>query len=70
MRKSGLLNWNKNFNFILNPFENSKKYDAIITAVGHKEFKVLKRDEYENISTGEPVLIDIKGIVDNPSWRL
>ena len=59
-----------NFNFISNPFENTKKYDAIITAVGHKEFKLLARSDYENISSGEPVLIDIKGIIENPSWRL
>jgi len=59
-----------NFNLISNPFENSKKYDAIIIAVGHKEFKLLARSDYENISSGEPVLIDIKGIVENPSWRL
>ena len=59
-----------NFNLISNPFENSKKYDAIIIAVGHKEFKLLARSDYENISSKEPVLIDIKGIVENPSWRL
>jgi len=59
-----------NFNLISNPFENSKKYDAIIIAVGHREFKLLARSDYENISSKEPVLIDIKGIVENPSWRL
>ena len=59
-----------NFTFITDPFKHGKKYDAVIIAVGHKEFKVLKQSEYENISTGEPVLIDIKGIVENPTWRL
>ncbi len=60
----------RNFNFITNPFDTTKEYDAIIIAVGHKEFKSLSRDRYEAISSGEPVLIDIKGIVDNPTWRL
>jgi len=59
-----------NFVFISNPFELNKKFDAVITAVGHKEFKKLARADYENISTKIPVLIDIKGIVENPTWRL
>ncbi len=59
-----------NFSFISNPFDETKKYDAIITAVSHKEFIDLKRSDYEKISSGEAVLIDIKGIIDNPSWRL
>jgi len=61
---------NSNFSFITNPFNEIKKYDAIITAVSHKEFIDLNRFDYEGISTEEPVLIDIKGIIDNPSWRL
>ena len=60
----------KNYAFITDPFKTDKKYDAIIIAVGHKEFKVLKRSDYESISTEEPVLIDIKGIVEDPTWRL
>ena len=59
-----------NIAFITNPFKSDKKYDAIIIAVGHKEFKVLKRSEYESISTQSSVIIDIKGIVENPTWRL
>ncbi len=60
----------KNYAFITDPFKADKKYDAIVIAVGHKEFKGLSRNEYEAMSTHEPVLIDIKGIVDNPTWRL
>ena len=60
----------KNFAFIIDPFKTDKKYDAIIIAVGHKEFKGLSRNEYEAMSTHEPVLIDIKGIVEDPTWRL
>jgi len=59
-----------NFSFIIDPFENDKKYDAIIIAVGHKEFRELNQKQYEDISTNEPVLMDIKGIVESPSWRL
>ena len=59
-----------NYTFITDPFKEKKQYDAIIIAVGHKEFKALDRSELENVSTGEPVLIDIKGIVDDPTWRL
>lgn len=60
----------KNYTFITDPFKTDKKYDAIIIAVGHKAFKELKRSELEGVSTDEPVLIDIKGIVENPTWRL
>ena len=59
-----------NFVFIADPFKTDKKYDAIVTAVGHKVFKGLSRGDYEAVSTDEPVLIDIKGIVENPTWRL
>jgi UDP-N-acetyl-D-galactosamine dehydrogenase len=55
---------------IENPFENNKKYDAIIVAVAHKQFLSLKEDDYTNITTSDPVIIDIKGIVKNPTWRL
>ena len=59
-----------NYAFITDPFKCDKKYDAIIIAVGHQSFKALNRSDYEGISTDEPVLIDIKGIVENPTWRL
>ncbi len=55
---------------ISNPFEVNKKYDSIILAVSHHQFKVLSREDYENISTNEAVLIDVKGIIENPTWRL
>jgi UDP-N-acetyl-D-galactosamine dehydrogenase len=60
----------KNFAFIADPFKVDKKYDAIIIAVGHKTFTELSRSDYEGVSTEEPVLIDIKGIVEDPTWRL
>ena len=53
-----------------NPFTFDKKYDAIIVAVAHDQFKILKREDYKNISTEPEVIIDIKGIVEKPTWRL
>lgn len=55
---------------IANPLESGKKYDSIVVAVAHQQFKVLTDDDYKNLSKGEPVVIDIKNIVKNPSWRL
>jgi UDP-N-acetyl-D-galactosamine dehydrogenase len=53
-----------------NPFELDKKYDSIIMAVAHKQFKLLDENDFKSISNGVEVLIDIKGIVKNPTWRL
>lgn len=53
-----------------NPFDGDKKYDAIVIAVAHEQFLKLNRSDYENISTGESVIIDVKGIVENPTWKL
>ena len=52
------------------PFVNDKKYDAIVVAVAHQQFKELSATDYQNISNGTPVIVDIKGIVENPNWRL
>ena len=68
-----------NFNFVShNNFFTEKliakkfgrKYDAIIVAVSHKQFKAYTRNDYEQLSSGEKVIIDIKNIVDSPTWRL
>ena len=59
-----------NFTLVSDPFESEKKYDAIIVAVGHKVFKALSQNDYLKVSNGKPVIIDIKGIVENPTWRL
>lgn len=53
-----------------NPFEANKKYAAIIVAVAHQQFVELKESDYASVSEGEPIVIDIKGIVENPSWKL
>lgn len=59
-----------NYNFVENPFENSKKYDSIVVTVGHDKFKILSQKEYDNIINGEKIIIDVKGIVPEPSWKL
>lgn len=51
------------------PFE-SKKYDAIIVAVGHDKFKEITAKQYESMSRGEMIVLDVKGIVEKPTWRL
>jgi UDP-N-acetyl-D-galactosamine dehydrogenase len=60
----------KDVNFINDLPYNSNKYDAIIVAVGHDKFKEITKEQYEGLSQGEPILIDVKGIVENPTWRL
>lgn len=55
---------------IPNPFESNILYDAIILAVAHDQFKTLTDADYQKISLDEPVIIDVKGIVPNPTWRL
>ena len=53
-----------------NPLETNKKYDAIVVAVGHKQFKQMTMNDYKNLSKGEMVIMDIKGAVTEPTWRL
>jgi len=53
-----------------NPFEGDKKYDSIVLAVAHDQFKVLSMEDYRHICTPEAVLIDVKGIIEKPTWRL
>lgn len=56
-------------NFIKNPFNQDKKYDAIIVAVSHQDFFKYKKRDYEKISNGKLILLDIKGIVKNATWK-
>jgi UDP-N-acetyl-D-galactosamine dehydrogenase len=55
---------------ISNPLEGNKKYDAIVVAVGHKQFKAYTSEIFSQLSRDKEVLIDIKNIVPNPTWRL
>jgi len=58
------------YGIIKNPFENDKKYDSVIVAVAHTQFKNLSEDDFKKISKKDPLLIDVKGILKNPAWRL
>lgn len=53
-----------------NPFEGTKKYDVIILAVAHDQFLSLTSQDYQRISNGDEIIIDVKGIAPNPTWRL
>ncbi len=55
---------------INNPLNDNKKYDAIVVAVAHKQFKEYSADTFTQLSHAKEVVIDIKNIVDNPTWRL
>lgn len=52
------------------PMQSNKQYDAIIVAVGHKQFKAYTMDDFKKLSKDEMVLMDVKNIVPNPTWRL
>ena len=60
----------KELNFVNELPLNSNKYDAVVVAVGHEKFKDITTEEYTSMSNGEPIIIDVKGIVENPTWRL
>jgi UDP-N-acetyl-D-galactosamine dehydrogenase len=53
-----------------NPFESDKKYEAVIVAVGHQQFKALSNDQYSDLMNGESLIMDVKGVVEAPTWRL
>lgn len=55
----------------------SDGYDAIVVAVGHKEFKAMTPEYFASITQPNPVIMDLKGLYDRNSfgqevtyWRL
>jgi len=61
----------KNLPFIDELEYDSKKYDAVIVAVGHDKFKTISMQEYASLCKDDtPIIIDVKGVVSNPTWRL
>jgi len=60
----------KDVNFIDDLPYDSNKYDSIIVAVGHDDFKEITQEQYAGLSKGEAIVIDVKGIVEKPTWRL
>lgn len=57
-------------NFISLPFEMNQKYDAIIVAVSHNQFLEYSIDDFYKISHQKLVLLDIKGIYKESTWKL
>ena len=60
----------KGLHFIERLPYGEKKYEAIIVAVAHDKFKEITDKQYRELSSGTPIVIDVKGIVKNPTWRL
>ena len=58
------------YNIIGNPLESNKKYDAVVVAVGHEQFKAYTFDNFTRLLNDKKVIIDIKNIIDDPTWRL
>jgi UDP-N-acetyl-D-galactosamine dehydrogenase len=54
----------------------STDYDAVIIAVGHREYKQLGVDYFKKLMNGAPILLDLKALYDRPQddgivyWRL
>ena len=62
---------NKQYNHLaIDPIQSDKKYDAIIVAVGHNHFKTYTDNDFEILSNGIRVIMDIKNIIKNPTWKL
>ena len=64
------LSENSGTNFINNPLTDKKKYDSIIVAVSHYEFVNYTTADFKQLSKGKLVLLDIKGIYNNSTWKL
>ena len=60
----------KDLQFVLELPLDTQKYDAIVVAVGHEKFKSITTEQYISMSKGEPIVIDVKGVVEKPTWRL
>ena len=58
------------YNFIENPLKSNKKYESVIVTVGHDKFKKFTQKDFESLINGENILIDVKGIIPNPTWKL
>jgi UDP-N-acetyl-D-mannosaminuronate dehydrogenase len=56
-------------NFISNPFDAKKKYDSIIVAVSHDEFIKYTDANFNHISQGKLVLLDLKGVCSKSTWK-
>ena len=55
---------------IPDPLKSDKQYDAIIVAVAHQQFKNYSMADYQKLSNGNMIIMDVKNIVETPTWRL
>ena len=55
---------------VTDPRLSQTRYEAIIVAVGHSQFKEWTTQDYQNISVDKAITIDVKNIVPKPTWRL
>ncbi len=60
----------KELHFVTELPLDTQKYDAVVVAVGHEKFKAITTEQYISMSKGTPIVIDVKGIVEKPTWRL
>ena len=60
----------KELHFVMELPLDTQKYDAVVVAVGHEKFKAITTEQYTSMSKGTPIVIDVKGIVEKPTWRL
>ena len=61
---------NQTYKMISDPLISDKRYDCIVVAVSHKQFKAYTSEDYSRLSSDIKVIIDIKNIVKDPTWRL
>tara|TARA_Y100000589_G_scaffold72408_3_gene65106 strand:- start:1430 stop:2671 length:1242 start_codon:yes stop_codon:yes gene_type:complete len=57
-------------NLEIDPFINNEKYDIIILAVSHNEFRNYTIKDFNRISKEKLVLLDIKGLYKFSTWTL
>ena len=54
--------------------ERDSDYDAIVLAVGHKNYKMLSKDDFDKMTKGETILFDLKGVIKDSDikhyWKL
>ena len=55
---------------IADPFSASKKYDAVIVAVAHSQFRDIQKSTFQGLAKKDLVLMDVKGIYPESTWRL
>lgn len=47
----------------------NKKYEAIIVAVAHDEYKALEADYFKSISSAQPILVDLKNLYSSETTK-